>query len=96
MYRQIEVLGRNSSRPTFQSTALVRGQEAQTEQYRLEGRLGKRYYNRLSGILFQYGDSIWRVFGWSIVLVLLFAAVYPIGGFFGGRQVAEKSSAPIT
>lgn len=96
MYRQIEVLGRNSSRPTLQSTAFVRRQEAQTQQYRLEGKRWSRYYNRLSGVLFRYGDSIWRVFGWSILLVLLFAVIYPLGGFLQRTAGADTSAAPIT
>jgi uncharacterized protein YjbI with pentapeptide repeats len=96
MYRLIEVLGRNSAQPSLQSIAFIRRQEAQTYQFYKDRSYVNYIYNRLSGILFQYGESISRIFAFSLLIVLSFAIIYPLGGYIEPVPRAGLTTEPIT
>jgi uncharacterized protein YjbI with pentapeptide repeats len=92
VYRAIENLAGLSSRPQLKSRAFIRRQDIQRKQYHQTTDDAHttisldRVLDRTNGFLasaarwvFLYGESPWRIIGWSLGVITLFALIYPFG-----------------
>lgn len=97
-YRKLETLAGENSFPELQRSMFVRRKEAQRRKLRAtRGASSPEHVAALvSGSVFRYGEGFARVLGWSAVVVLGFAALFPIGGWIrpvgGGGALGD----PIT
>lgn len=81
MYRKLEELARNNSFAKFQGQMFIRRQDMQRERYWEEGDKFRAGFAELSRILFSYGESFWRILGWSGGVVVGFALLYVLRGW---------------
>jgi uncharacterized protein YjbI with pentapeptide repeats len=93
VYRALEELGGKHARLRLQARAFVRRQDLQKQDYwddatagdaSLEERIiaGARWSRaRVARATLLYGESPWRVIGWSLGIILSFALLYPLGGW---------------
>jgi len=93
IYRALEDLGGKHARPRLQARSFVRRQDLQKQDYwddatadnaPLEERLiaGARWSRaRVARMTLLYGESPWRVIGWSLGIIFSFALLYPLGGW---------------
>ncbi len=101
MYRALEEIGNRAARARLQARCFVRRQDLQTHEYRtaasgpehsLEQRViaGARWSRaKIARATILYGESPWRVFGATAVVVLLCALLYPIAGIRTGGTVVS-------
>ena len=105
VYRMVEELARSNARPILQGQSFVRRQEVQRQQFRNAMGSDDRekrtmatlrwLYASLSRQVFMYGERPWRVVFWSGVVVLLFAVLYPIGGWMVPVLPGGTEGAPM-
>ncbi|APE96281.1 hypothetical protein HSR6_1845 [Halodesulfurarchaeum formicicum] len=93
VYRALEELGGKHARPRLQSRSFVRRQDLQKKNYwddataneaSLEERLiaGARWSRaKVARATLLYGESPWRVIGYSLSFILGFAMLFPLGGW---------------
>jgi uncharacterized protein YjbI with pentapeptide repeats len=91
-YRALEELGGKAARPRLQARCFVRRQDLQKDEYRRDVATADTFEKRLiAGARFSrakvaratllYGESPWRVIGWSLGSILTFALLFPLGGW---------------
>lgn len=93
VYRTLEELGRRTGRSRLQARCFVRRQDLQKNGYwndataadaTIEERVvaGARWWrSAVARAMLLYGESPWRVIAYSIITVLGFALLYPLGGW---------------
>ena len=93
VYRALEELGRRTGRSRLQARCFVRRQDLQKSGYwddataadaTAEERLvaGARWWrSAVARTILLYGESPWRVIGYSFLTVFGFALLYPLGGW---------------
>ena len=93
VYRVLEELGRRTGRSRLQARCFVRRQDLQKNGYwedaiaadaTVEERVvaGARWgRSAVARAMLLYGESPWRVIGYSLLTVLGFALLYPLGGW---------------
>jgi uncharacterized protein YjbI with pentapeptide repeats len=101
VYRALEELARKAARPQLQARCFIRRQDLQKRDYKqaaaradsLETRIiaGARYTRaKVARATLLYGESPWRVIGYSIGIILGFALLFPVGGWMkpdGGTPI---------
>jgi uncharacterized protein YjbI with pentapeptide repeats len=108
IYRALETLAGANARPQLQSRCFVNRQDIQLERYRRRMKsassfqrkmeFGGRWLRaRVSRVIFLYGESPWRVTGWSFASILVFAFLYPLGGWMYNTQekIVTYASGPF-
>ncbi len=110
VYRTLEDLGRRTGRSRLQARCFVRRQDLQKDGYwddataadvTAEERLvaGARWgRSAVARAMLLYGESPWRVIGYSFVTVIGFALLYPLGGWMrpeGGEPVTYDGLASV-
>ena len=110
VYRALEDLGRRTGRSRLQARCFVRRQDLQKSGYwddataadaTVEERLvaGARWWrSAVARTMLLYGESPWRVIGYSLLTVLGFALLYPLGGWMrpaGGDPVQYDGLASL-
>jgi hypothetical protein len=102
VYRAIENLAGLSSRPHLQRRAFIRRKDIQRRQYKQgtksdDGRLDwvvnpiLQVRASLARWILLYGESPWRIIGWSLAVIFGFALLYPLGGW-----MKPEDGSPIT
>jgi hypothetical protein len=106
LYRTLEELGSRHARPRLQSRSFIRRQDLQKDDYWNDAtaadasfveRLiaGLRWSRaRVARLTLLYGESPWRVIGWSLGIIFSFALLYPLGGWVelsGGSPITYES-----
>jgi uncharacterized protein YjbI with pentapeptide repeats len=96
-YRQIERIAGDQGRPWLQSRAFVRKQDLRYAQLReAEPSPKLRYwFSRLQRGVFVYGESFARVVVVSLLIILIFGLLYPLGGWTSTIG-PNGSTAPLT
>jgi uncharacterized protein YjbI with pentapeptide repeats len=95
LYRTIETVAGDNSRPTLQSRAFVRGQDLRHAGLGGEGPLLRYLFSRLQRGVFVYGESFARVVVVSLAVVLLFGLLYPLGGLTA-TVAPDGTTTPLT
>lgn len=105
VYGALEELGRKHARSRLQARSLVRRKDLQKEDYwddataegaSLEERLiaGFRWSRaKVAQGIFLYGESPWRIIGWSLATIFGFALLFPLGGWMrpeGGDPITYE------
>lgn len=80
-YHTLERIGQENSLPDLQTTGFVRRQEMHHRRYRAEGQWGKWLRAAVARFTLLYGESPYRVAGFSFLIILVSGALYPLGGF---------------
>jgi hypothetical protein len=80
-YHAIENIGRENSLPDLQTIGFIRRQEMHHRRYRVEGNWGKWIRAATARLTLLYGESPYRVVGFSLFIILLSGMLYPLGGF---------------
>lgn len=90
-YRILEELGRRNAFTEIFSWNFIRRQEIYRKQHWTERRVGRYLRATASKKILLYGESPWRIIGWSLGIILTFALLFPLGGW-----IKSESSAPVT
>lgn len=83
VYAQLETLARENADPELASTCFRWRKDMQRLRYkRAEGegnerQLGRYALSKVTNVVTRYGDSPWRVVGWSAFVILLSAVLFP-------------------
>ena len=102
VYRALEELGGRHARPRLQARSFVRRQDLQQKQYwdsasdadnPLEWiiNVAKGSRAKVAQVTLLYGESPWRVIGYSLGIILSFAFLYPLVG-----GIKPKGGKPVT
>jgi uncharacterized protein YjbI with pentapeptide repeats len=75
-YKQFEELARDNTLPSLQSLMFVLRQDMQLKRYWMRGEYFPHAFARVSRSIFKYGESLFRVFAWGLLLILGYAVVY--------------------
>jgi uncharacterized protein YjbI with pentapeptide repeats len=92
LYRVLEELGRKHARPQLQTNSFVRRKDIQKDEYKEETKepdsleelsiAGIQWAQaEVARVVLLYGESPWRIIGWSLGIILWFALLYPLGGW---------------
>jgi uncharacterized protein YjbI with pentapeptide repeats len=111
VYRALEELGGKHARPRLQARSFVRRQDLQKDEYKQDAKeaesweerfiAGARWSRaRVARTTLLYGESPWRVIGWSLGIIFSFALLYPLGGWMkpadgGPITYAQIASNPV-
>jgi uncharacterized protein YjbI with pentapeptide repeats len=103
VYHALEELGSTNARPQLEARSFIRRQDLRKDEFQrdkktadsLEEKViaGTRYYlAKLARATLLYGESPWRVIGWSLGAILTFALLYPLGGWMKEEEASEPIS----
>jgi large-conductance mechanosensitive channel len=67
--------------PDAQSKFFTRRQDMRRIQLRQDGQRLNYWFATAQNAVFRHGESFSRVVGWSLVTMILFSFVYPLGGW---------------
>ena len=81
-YHVLEQLTRANTLPDEQAKFFVRRQDMRRAQLREDGRRLEYWFAEAQNVVFRHGESFSRVVGWSVGSIILFALVFPLGGWF--------------
>jgi len=107
VYRTLEELAGRAARPRLQARCFVRRQDLQKEEYWSDATAdsasfeeqiiaGSRWLRaRTADLVILYGESPWRVIGYSLGMILAFGLIYPLGGWVG-TTTPSSSIIPLT
>lgn len=110
-YRSLEELARRTGRSRFQARCFVRRQDLQKSGCREDATApnatgeervvaGARWWrSAVARVMLLYGESPWRVTGYSLVTVFGFVLLYPLGGWMrptGGDPIRYDGLVSLT
>lgn len=106
VYRTLESLGQQAARPQLEARSFVRRKGVARRQYRADARNKTQYTiaeraiatfqwmrAEVSRSIFLYGESPWRILGWSGVFMLVFGVIFAFGGHI---ETASNSITQVT
>jgi uncharacterized protein YjbI with pentapeptide repeats len=82
-YHVLEKLTRENTLPDEQASFFVRRQDMRRAQLREDESVPRinYWFAEVQNAVFRHGESFSRVIGWSVATIVLFALVYPVGGW---------------
>jgi len=75
-YQTFEEIARDNAQPGRQSKMFVRRQEMQRQLEFHDRNYGKWAFSWISSLLFNYGESLGRIFAWGGLIILAYGIVY--------------------
>jgi uncharacterized protein YjbI with pentapeptide repeats len=95
-YRLIETVAERNAFSELKSAMFIQRQQMQTRRHHHRGNHASYWYNRLSRFVLKFGESYWRVIGWSITIISIFAVLYPFGGNIQSISPEGQGGPPIS
>ncbi|AZH27052.1 pentapeptide repeat-containing protein [Haloplanus aerogenes] len=80
-YHVLEQLTRANTLPDKQARFFARRQDMRREQLRRDGRRLDYWFAKVQNMIFRHGESFSRVVGWSVGTIVVFAFIFPLGGW---------------
>lgn len=106
-YRTFEQLASDNGLPQLQSRAFIRRKEMYHLLHKHDTNSRKNWFQRLksrfrwyqslgSRLLFRYGESPWRLLGWSVSVIALFSVLYILGGWITWGESTRLTIARVS
>jgi uncharacterized protein YjbI with pentapeptide repeats len=80
-YHVLEQLTRANTLPDEQAKFFARRQDMRRAQLREDGRQLEYWFAEAQNAIFRHGESFSRVVGWSVGTIVVFAFIFPFGGW---------------
>ncbi len=80
-YQALEQLAQANSFPDKQAKFFARRQDMRRAQLREDGRRLEYWFAEAQNAIFRHGESFSRVVGWSVGTIVVFAFIFPFGGW---------------